>query len=282
MTDYMAGAKRAFGALTESAKTSFGPGATRSTVAVPIIAGIIGIALIAMIIIVIIQMKTNRPKQTLKGPIDLFKPLSPIVISRADTKANMSGTYTLSFYVRIDAVPDMRAAATPLFTWPGIWNLGYNAAQEQMVWTIVLTPDGHTGAIEPEVVVLPNVPLQRWTQISIGFEGRTMDLYVNGKLIKSDTLQNLPPSATSSITIVPGGIIGKLAYVQLWSRRLTVSQVMSNYTDTSDSQGRPFLGPAFFTALTNISVPNLFCPSGNCAGTQPAANPSQTWEFPYA
>jgi len=281
MSDYAAGAKRAFGALTESAKTTFGSGASSSYV-MPAIAAVVGVALIALIVFVAVQMNTGKPKQTLKGPIDLFKPPSPIVISRTATKANMSGTYTLSFYVRVDAVPDMRTAATPLFTWPGIWDLGYNAAQEQMIWTVKQTFDGRNGVIEPETIVLPTVPLQRWTQVTLGFEGRTMDLYVNGKLIKSETLQNLPPSAASSITIVPGGLIGKLAYVQLWARRLPVSEVMSNYLDTSDSQGRPFLGPAFFTALTNISVPNLFCPSGNCAGTQPAANPSQTWEFPYA
>jgi hypothetical protein len=109
-----------------------------------------------------------------------------------------------------------------------------------------------------------------------------VDLYVNGKLVKSEILNAMPPLANSSITVVPGGIMGETAFIQLWSRRLTVSEIDANFTDTSDSQGRPYLGPAFFDALNTMAVPNLFCPSGDCGGATPTATPSQSWEFPYA
>jgi len=277
----MESGRQLFGALTESAKVSFGSIGSNSYV-LPIIAGVIGIALIVMVIYVVIQMRQNNPTKLLKGPVDLFAPKSPVVIDRPTVKKDMSGSYTMAFFVRIDAVPDMRADATPLFTWPGAWDLNYNAAHEELHWMIKETYDGQTGLIKPEKMALPQVPLQKWTQITIAFEGRTFDLYVNGQLIKSHTLDNLPNSTTSSITIVPGGIMGQLAYVQLWPRRLTVSDANANYIDTSDSQGRPFLGPDLISTLTNISVPNLFCPSGNCTGSQPSASSSQTWEFPYA
>jgi hypothetical protein len=194
----------------------------------------------------------------------------------------MKGSYTLAFYVRIDAVPDMRTAATALMSWPGIWDLGYNAATEQLVWTFAQTPDAASQWAAPDPVNLDGVPMQRWTQVVITFEGRTADLYVNGKLITSSTLRNLPPSAASSVILVPSGVMGQLAYVQLWPRRLAVSEIAANYTDTSDSQGRPFLGPDLLGPLENLKVPNLFCPSGNCASSTPTASPSQTWEFPYA
>jgi hypothetical protein len=171
----------------------------------------------------------------------------------------------------------MRSAATPLFTWPGIWNLGYNAAQEELVWSFGQTSDTRT----PIRVTLPQVPLQRWTQITMTLEGRTVDLYVNGALVKSDILDSMPPRANASITIVPEGIMGETAYIQLWARRLTVSDIGANFIDTSDSQGRPYLGPAFFEALNTISVPNLFCSNDDC-GAAPTATPSQSWEFPYA
>lgn len=273
--------KSTFGALTESAKTTFGT-VSQSSYILPIIASIIGVALIVMVIFVVVQLRKTSPSQTLKGPVDLFAPKSPIVVDRATAKKDMSATYTLAYYLRVDAVPDMRTSATPLFTWPGVWDLNYNAATEELQWIVRETYDGQSGVIEPEKISLPKVPLQRWTQITVAFEGRTFDLYVNGKLIKSHTLTNLPPSSSSSIMIVPGGIMGQIAYVQLWPRRLTVSEANSNFLDTSDSQGRPFLGPELLNTLANIQVPNLFCPSGNCSGTQPTATPSQTWEFPYA
>lgn len=272
---------QAFGALTDSSRKFIGEAPTPYVV--PILAAIVAVALIVIVVFVVIEYRKNKPAQLLKGPVDLFAPKSAVVISRTATKQIMAASYTLAFYVQLNAVPDMRAAATPLFTWPGIWNLNYNAATEELQWVVNTTYEGKTGIVEPEILTLSSVPLQRWTQITMAFEGRTFDLYVNGTLIKSHTLTNLPTSAASSITIVPGGIMGQLAYVQLWPRRLTVSDANANYLDTSDSQGRPFLGPEFFNALTNMKMPNLFCPSGNCSGgSKPTANPSQTWEFPYA
>jgi hypothetical protein len=265
-------ATRAFGALTESAKTTFGS-SSMSSYLLPAVAIIIALGIIIMLIYVVIESRKKLPATFVKGPINLYASKSPLVIDRGNTKMYMGGTYTLSFYLRLDAVPDMRLEATPLLTWPGVWNLNYNAAHEELQWLVRQTNG------EPEKMPLKGMPLQKWTQITLAFEGRTFDLYVNGNLIKSHTLSNLPPSAVSSITIVPGGILGQIACVQLWPRRLTVSEVGANYVDTSDSQGRPFLGPDF---VDTLQLPNLFCPGGVCGGAAPTACPSQTWEFPYA
>jgi len=244
------------------------------------IAAIIGIFLIIMIIITVYQMYKSRPAKILLGPLDLFNPKDVILLDRDGTSA-MTGSYTLAFYVKIDSVPDMRAASTPLLTWAGIWNLGYYAAEEQMIWTFGQTTSGQA-ELRPDIVSLPSVPPQRWTQIVMTFEGRTVDLYVNGKLVKAATLMNLPASKRSSLTIASGNILGKLAYLQMWPRRLTVGEVAGNYTDTSDSQGRPYIGPEFLQILNSLSIPNLFCPSGGCTGTPVFAAKSQVWEFPYA
>jgi hypothetical protein len=250
---------------------------------IPGVLAIVGIFIVAIIIITIVQLQQSYPAKTLKGPVDLYKPNTPVIVDREATLKNMGGTYTLAYYLKVDAVPDMRSMATPLMTWAGVWNTGYNAANESLIWTFAETKSSASSGSEgPETVTLPKVALQRWNQITMTFEGRTLDLYVNGVLTKSAILHNMPQVARSSITLVPGGIIGQIAYVQLWPRRLTVADTQANYTDTSDSQGRPYLGPAYFQALETISLPNLFCPSGNCDSTPVTATPSQTWEFPYA
>lgn len=277
LTEYT---KKAFGATTDAIAT-FGT-TTGVSYMLPIIAGVVAISLIALIVFVVIQVKATKPAKLLKGPVDLFQPASPLVIDRPTTATQMKGSYTLAFYIKIDAVPDMRTAETPLMTYPGIWDLGYNAATEQLVWKFAQTQDNATGWAWTEPVTVDGVPMQRWTQVVITFEGRTADLYINGVLVTSSTLRNLPPSAASSITLVAANVMGQLAYAQLWPRRLTVSEIAANYTDTSDSQGRPFLGPDLLGPLKALKVPNLFCPSGNCASSNPTASQSQTWEFPYA
>lgn len=266
-------------------RNSFGPNAPTTKWVMPVVAVIVGIAILVLIIYTIIVATTARPALTVLGPIDLFSPSPTVtVIDRTKTKSAMAGTYTLSFFIRIDAVPDMRSDATPLMTWPGVWELNYNPAHEELVWIVQQSPSQSApSSLMPERVALKGVPLQRWTQITLGFEGRTMDMYVNGTLVRSYSLANLPPTppaSSSSITLVAGGLMGQLAYVQLWSRRLTVGQVASNYVDTADSVGRPYLGPEFITALTQVKLPNLFnmkSPDGT-----PTAAASQQWEFPYA
>jgi len=250
--------------------------------AVPGMIAVLAIFLIVMIVYTIIQMYQGNPVKLLRGPVDLFAPTSPVLVDRDTSVKNMAGTYTLAFYIRIDAIPDMRAAATPVMTWNSIWNLAYNPGQEQMIWSFQQTSIDASNLVLPETVALDKVPPQKWTQITLGFEGRSLDLYIDGKLALSTTLRNVPPSMASSITLVPGGLMGQVAYVQLWPRRLTVRETEDNYTDTSDSQGRPFLGPSMLRTLGDIKLPNLFCPSGNCTGSKPVASPSQVWEFPYA
>jgi hypothetical protein len=273
-------ARQAFTSVTSTA-TTFATQSGASYI-LPIMAGFVGLALIIFIVFIAIQLRAHRPAKVTTGPLDLFSPKTPVVVDRNTTRSVMKGTYSLSFYIRIDAVPDMRATATPLLTWPGIWDMGYSPAHETMRIIFQQTPDKQNESISPNLVELKAIPLQRWNQVMITFEGRTTDLYVNGQLVTSTTLRNVPPVGNASITLVPEGMMGQIAYIQVWSRRLIVSEVESNYIDTSDSQGRPFLGPDFLKTISNLSVPNLFCPSGNCAGTSPSAKPSQKWEFPYA
>jgi hypothetical protein len=248
----------------------------------PIIGVTIAIVFVVLVIYAVLQYRKTSVKKLLVGPVNLFTPASPVVIDRDSVAKLMRGTYTLAFYLQIDAVPDMRASATKLFTWPGIWNMDYKPSSEEMIWTFTQTRNTPSEDPIPEEVVMPRVPLQRWVQVVIGFEGRSVDLYANGELVKSELLNNLPTSGSSSITIVPNNVMGKLAYVQLWPRRLPVHEVAENYKETSDSQGRPFVDPGIFDMFTQLKMPNIFCPNGDCTGANPTTSQSQTWEFPYA
>lgn len=280
----MDAAKGLFSKLTTGANIGgpFGAAdAVRSSWVLPVIAGIIAVALIAIIIFVAVRHRTTMGKEVLTGPTDLFDPKSVVVVNRKDAGTQMKGSYTLSFYARFDAVPDMRSTV-PVLTWPGTWNLNYNPAEEQLIWSFGQAPDSGLPFAEAETATVPRATLQRWNQYVVAVEGRSVDLYVNGQLVLSQLLNNVTPAPTASITIVPKNIMGQIAVAQLWSRRLTTTEVAANYTDTSDSQGQPYLGMAFMRELSAFKVPNLFCPSGNCQTATPTAPASQVWEFPYA
>jgi hypothetical protein len=268
-------ARATFDTLTR-AGGYFGVGAATGYFA-PIVGAIIAIAIVAIVVFAIIAARKTHPTAFTKGPIDLFQPTNPVIVSRSDIQKVMAGSYTLSFYLQVSAVPDMRATATPLITWPGVWNLAYQPANETLQWTFEQTADSAAPATV-DTLMVPGVTLQRWNQIVIAVEGRSVDVYINGAIAVSTILKNLPPAAAASITVVPGEIRGQLAYAQAWPRRLSTGEVGANYADTSDSQGRPMLGPTLWAGLP--AMPSVGCPSGDC-GTQPTASKSQTWEFPY-
>jgi hypothetical protein len=264
--------------FTENAKQTLG--APDRSFILPAIAAIIAIAIIVMIIYVAVQSGVSKPAKAITGPIDLYNPKSPVILDRGVTKTAMAASYTFSYYVNISSVPDMRATATPFLMLPGVWMLGYNAAQEQLLLTQGTTADSPDwGGFD--TVVLPSVPMQRWVQVTMTMEGRTMDFYLNGKLIKSHSFANVPPSSAASIILLPNNLMGQMAYVQVWPRRLTVTEVENNYVDTCDSRGRPYLGPELLKAIKGFKVPNLFCPNGVCGGKNVDAKPSQQWVFPY-
>jgi hypothetical protein len=276
----------AFSKISEQGANAGGPfGGTMSVVktswVLPVIAIIVTIALIVIIVLVVNTHRAAVGKEVLKGPTDLFDPKSVVVVSRQDASKQMKGSYTLSFYARIDAVPDMRASVT-LLTYAGTWALEYNPAEEQMLWNFGQTPDSGLPFGSAEVVKVGGATLQRWNQYVIAVEGRSVDFYINGVLVKSHLLDNVTPAPVGSITIVPKNVMGQIAVAQLWSRRLTTTEVATNYTDTSDSQGQPFLGSALMKTIGAFKLPNLFCPGGNCDSATPTASPSQIWEFPYA
>jgi hypothetical protein len=269
--------------LTEgSQSTAFGAtNAVKSSWVLPVVAGVVAVTLVVIVIFVVVRHRATVGKKVLTGPVDLFDPKSVVVVSRSDAGKSMKGSYTLSFYARIDAVPDMRSSV-PLLAWPGTWALNYNPAEEQLVWNFGQIPDTGLPFAAAQTVNVGQATMQRWNQYVIAVEGRSVDFYVNGSLVLSQILDNVTPAPSASITIVPKNVMGKIAIAQLWSRRLTTGEVATNYTDTSDSQGQPYLGMAVMRELGSLKLPNLFCPGGNCESVQPTAAPAQMWEFPYA
>ena len=243
----------------------------------PLVGTLVVIAIIVISVVVSLQYKAKRPPYKLLGPIDLFAPEAPIIVDRPAVKANMLASYTLSIYFMMDAVPDMRTSGTPLLAWPGVWRLHYNAPKEELLWIFTETPYNTTPP-EPVTVKIEDIPLQRWNQIVMTFEGRTADMYCNGILVSSTTLPNVPPLPNSSIEIIPGNIMGKAAYIQVWPKRLTMGEVSKNYIETSDSQGRPYIGNKL---MNPFKLQNLFCPGGQCNGKDIASGEGMHWEFPY-
>jgi hypothetical protein len=66
---------------------------------------------------------------------------------------------------------------------------------------------------------IPNIPLQKWTNLLISVYGRALDVYLDGKLVKTCMLPGVPKVGnTLPIIITPmGGFSGWTANYQYWN-----------------------------------------------------------------
>jgi hypothetical protein len=54
--------------------------------------------------------------------------------------------------------------------------------------------------------MISNVPLQKWTNLIVSLNTKSLDIYMNGKLVRTSILPNIPKQdATAPLTLTPGG-----------------------------------------------------------------------------
>jgi hypothetical protein len=87
---------------------------------------------------------------------------------------------------------------------------------------ILLTCYNSTTASDTGVIHncnVPNIPLQKWTNLIISAYGRALDVYVDGKLVKTCMLPGVPKvSSNLPVIITPnGGFSGWTAAFQYWN-----------------------------------------------------------------
>jgi hypothetical protein len=78
--------------------------------------------------------------------------------------------------------------------------------------------------------VVPAIPLQSWTNITVSIHDKSLDIYINGKLIQSNLFSFVSSPVTNSITLTPTpGFIGWTSNLQYYPYNLTPSQINNIY-----------------------------------------------------
>jgi hypothetical protein len=78
---------------------------------------------------------------------------------------------------------------------------------------------------------IPNVPLQSWFAVGLSVSGRNLDLYINGKLVRSCMIPGVPITPTGDLKIMPdGGFSGNVIDVFHYSRAITPSDAQIFFT----------------------------------------------------
>jgi hypothetical protein len=86
-------------------------------------------------------------------------------------------------------------------------------------------PAGHSGSTDDVFVCeVPNIPLQTWFSVGVTVFGRNLDIYIDGKLVKSCFMTGVPKPAVGDIQLTPeGGFSGRICDFYHYPRMLTPS-----------------------------------------------------------
>lgn len=114
---------------------------------------------------------------------------------------------------------------------------------------------------------IPDVAAARWNQLVVSVEGRSVDVYLNGNLVKSALMENVP-------VLYPVGMLletvpdfsGQAGLFQAWPRRLTMEEIQRNYKKNVDLRGKPRI-PEKTVSVTDVlkRIGDAFCSIGFCA-----------------
>lgn len=95
-------------------------------------------------------------------------------------------------------------------------------------------------------ITVPNIPISNWVQVIITCENNTINIYINGILIKSVILTGVVNQNYGDVTIGSNnGFSGFISNLWYWNKTLTVSEIQNLYargpnTRSADSSMNDF------------------------------------------
>jgi len=222
------------------------------------------------------QIQTNVAKQG--GTILVNSPVYTNSENAIGTYDNLNGTdatenpyeynYAISFWVYIDAVsPNVSSSLdkyTSLLNYGGKPNVLYNANENTLMITLLNTGEPAIGSVSrlknPQeldasgniiIYKMEKVLLQKWNNIIINYSGGTMDIFYNGKLVKSVN-EAVPQMSKDTLTIGANkGISGGICNVTYFNSSINATQIYYLYNTVKD-KNPPVANPAKESIAKNV------------------------------
>lgn len=135
------------------------------------------------------------------------------------------------------------------------------------------------GLDDPEIIEIPNIPLQRWTSIAIVKLGRKFNIYINGKLTISHMCTAMPDfDETQPLRIGDPRLGGQFAQMSLMGYAMQTNEIRAFIANKQDTEGKPYLSSGIFSFIPTFYS---WCPGGNC-NLPKKAGALEEWVSPYA
>lgn len=134
-------------------------------------------------------------------------------------------------------------------------SISLGAIQNNLIVSTAVYPSSGNASDAPinHSCNIPNVPLQKWVNITISLNGRTMDVYINGKLTRTCVLPGVAKvNSQAPVKITPGGgFSGWTARTSYYANSLTPQEAWNIY---AEGYGGSWLSGLFNKYKLRVSV----------------------------
>jgi hypothetical protein len=214
---------------------------------------------VAIAVVVVWWIRTSPKDIVYMGPtnvgpqVNLDPAKQWIPLMDADQIAKTSGNnMTCSFFLYLDPSSELRMPNNQLrssyFLTVGN-SLGIAVDPTRQLCTVDILqakPNTHRGTTMvakndlTRTLEVPSLLVAKWHQVTICVEGRSVDVYLNAKLVTSAIMDNVPATMFSGIMLNSSpDFEGQICLVQFWKERQTAQQIRNNYARHTDLRGRP-------------------------------------------
>ena len=211
---------------------------------------------VAFIVVIMWWIRTSPKDVVYMGPTDIgpHVNLDPanrwIPLMNADQIAKTTGNnITCSFFLYTDAKIRMSNSTTSSYFLTIGNSLGIAVDPTRQICTVDILqakPNTYRGTTMvakdnlTRTMEVPSLLVAKWNQITVCVEGRSVDVYLNGKLASSAIMDNVPASMFSGILLNSSpDFEGQICLVQMWKERRTAQQIRDNYAKHTDLRGKP-------------------------------------------
>ena len=82
-----------------------------------------------------------------------------------------------------------------------------------------------------EEIIIPDIPMNKWINVVMTCQNKTINIYVNGVVSRSQTLIGVPKQNYGDVYVaLGGGFDGYLSNLWYWSKSLSITDIQNLYT----------------------------------------------------
>ena len=177
--------------------------------------------------------------------------------------------YAISFWTYIDAITSASDKYVSIMNYGDKPNILYNSTKNILMITMKNTGQDAIGSVsrlstpqkldENGNIIIhkqSNILLQRWNHIIINYNGGTLDIFLNGQLIKS-VIEVIPKMEYDTLTVgAINGVEGKICNVNYFNHSLTTNQIYYLYHFVKD-KNPPISNDSKDTIIKHIPIENI-------------------------